>query len=125
VLVIDASRTNRKLIGLTLAGDGFRLLEAADAMEAADRIREEGIPDLIVLDAHVPGMDTYGFCQLLRRNEDTRAVGLILVAGSEGILDQLRGSASGVDVYLSKPFQPEALVQAARSLCPPEPVPTA
>jgi CheY-like chemotaxis protein len=125
VLVIDASRTNRKLIGLTLAGDGYRLVEAADSSEAADRIREEGPPDLVVLDAHVPGMDVYGFCQLVRQSPETQHVGLVLIAGNEGLLDQLRGSASGVDVYLSKPFQPEALLQAARALVRPEPAGTA
>ncbi len=116
VLAIDASRTNRKLIGLTLAAEGYQLVEAADAMEAADRIREGGAPDLIVLDGLNPSMDTAEFCQILRENPSTREVPLVLLGGKDGLRDHVRESSCGIDLFLPKPLQPESLLRAARQL---------
>jgi len=116
VLAIDVSRINRKLIGLTLAAEGFQLVEASDAMEAADRIREDGAPDLIVLDGVNPSMETSEFCQILRENPSTSEVPLILLGGKEGLIEQVRAASCGINLFLPKPLQPESLVRAARHL---------
>ena len=109
LLAIDASRTNRKLVGLTLADAGYVLLEAEDAAEAIDRIRDDGVPDLIVIDAKMAGMDVYEFCKLLRQHPDTRKLPVVLMTGVDSIVDKLRGKMAGVTVVVLKPLVPETL----------------
>lgn len=120
ILVIDASRTNRKLVGLTVALDGFRVIEAGDAAEAGDRVRENGIPDLIIVDDHLPDMDGYEFCSFLRQSPETSRVPVIMWAGKDGLFDKFRGRVAGIDVFLPKPLNPESLLQAVRAYCPAE-----
>ena len=115
VLVVDISRTIRKLVGITLSMDGYRAEEAADLLEAADRIREKGVPDLFVFDVHATGADVYEFCELLRQNPDAKDVPIILLTGKDGQYDRFRARVAGIDIFLSKPLQPEKLLRTVRS----------
>jgi twitching motility two-component system response regulator PilG len=121
VLVIDPSRTVRKLVALALAMDGYRVVEAGDATDATDRIRESGVPDLILVDEALPGMDGYEFCNHLRQSPETRRVPVVMWTGRDGLFDKLRGRVAGIDAFLPKPLHPDAVVQAVRSFCPAEP----
>ncbi len=118
VLVVDDSRTIRKLVSMTMTAAGFRVVEAEDGSSAIDRIREIGVPNLILLDVAMPGMDGYELCRLVRRNPDTEKVPVIMLTGKDGFFDKIRGRLAGTNAYLSKPLQPEALMQAVRKHCP-------
>ena len=115
VLVVDISRTIRKLVGITLSMDGYRAEEAADLLEAADRIREKGVPDLFVFDINAGGADVYEFCELLRQNPDAKDVPIILLTGKDGQYDRFRARVAGIDLFLPKPLQPERLLRTVRS----------
>ena len=114
VLVVDPSRTYRKLVGMVVAVDGYVTVEAEDADEAIDRIRDEGVPDLVVLDAHIGGMDAFEFCRLLRQHPDTEVLPVVLLAAADAPTDAPRGRAAGVTATLAKPLQPEALLTLLR-----------
>jgi len=116
-LVVDGSRTYRKLIGMTVAIDGFTLIEAEDAHEAIDRIRDDGVPDIIVLDSKISGLDSFEFCKLLRQHPDTERVPVVLLHGG-GPIDKARGKSVGLTAVLSKPIHPETLLDVARRFCP-------
>ena len=118
LLAIDASRTNRKVVGLTLAAAGFELTEAEDAVEAIDRIRDDGVPDLIVADAKMVGMDAYEFCRLLRQHPDTKKLPFVLVVPADSIVDKFRGKMAGVTASVVEPVHPETLAAAVRACCP-------
>ncbi|MBA4191088.1 MAG: hypothetical protein C0467_24145 [Planctomycetaceae bacterium] len=118
VLVVDDSRTIRKLVSMTMTGAGFEVVEAEDGSSALDRIREIGVPHLILLDVAMPGMDGYEVCRLVRRNPDTQKVPVIMLTGKDGFFDKIRGRLAGTNAYLSKPLQPDALLQAVRKHCP-------
>ena len=118
VLVVDDSRTIRKVAGLALSGAGYRVAEAESGMDAVERIRVDGPPDLILLDVAMPGMSGYEFCRLVRHNPETAAVPVVMLTGKDGFFDKLRGRLAGTDVYLTKPLQPEALLVVVRKLCP-------
>jgi len=121
VLVVDDSRTIRKLVSMTMAGAGFQVVEAEDGSSALDRIRQIGVPQLILLDVAMPGMDGYELCRLVRRNPDTQKVPIIMLTGKDGFFDKIRGRLAGTNVYLSKPLQPEALLLAVNKHCPVDP----
>src|SRR5262249_6650730 len=102
LLVVDESRTTRKLIAMAVAGDGMTVAEASDANEAAEQILEDGSPDLILVDVALPGVDGYEFCKLIRNNPATRQVPLVLMTGKEGLRDRIRGAAVGVTAAITK-----------------------
>ena len=112
VLVVDPSRTYRKLIGMVVAVDGYTMVEAEDADEAIDRIRDDGVPDLIVLDSRIAGMDAYAFCRLLREHPDTELIPVVLLAAAPP--DRQRGRAAGVTATLAKPLVPDDLLALLR-----------
>ncbi|MFO0823883.1 MAG: response regulator, partial [Gemmataceae bacterium] len=118
VLVVDDSRTIRKLVSMTMLGAGFQVVEAEDGETALASIRDIGIPDLILLDVAMPGMDGYEVCRAIRSNPDTKKVPIIMLTGKDGFFDKIRGRLAGTNVYLSKPLQPEALLQAVQKYCP-------
>jgi twitching motility two-component system response regulator PilG len=125
VLVVDESRTIRKLIAMTASVDGFRVTEAADANEATTRIQEDGTPDLMIVDAALPGTDGYELCKLIRHNPATRQTPVIMLTGKDGLFDKIRGAVAGVTAVLPKPLDPEELLQAVRACLPVELLPTA
>lgn len=114
VLVVDPSRTYRKLVGMVALVDGCTTLEAEDADEAIDRIRDDGVPDLVVLDARIAGMDAFDFCRLLRQHPDTEALPVVLLAAADAPTDRARDRAAGVTATLGKPLQPDALLTLLR-----------
>jgi len=114
VLVVDPSRTYRKLVGMVVATEGYATVEAEDADEAIDRIRDDGVPDLVVLDARLSGMDAFEFCRLLREHPDTESLPVVLLAASDGPIDGQRCRAAGVTATLAKPLQPDALLALLR-----------
>jgi DNA-binding response OmpR family regulator len=124
-LVVDESRTTRKLIALAAAADGMKVTEAGDAADAASRILEDGTPDLVLVDAALPGTDGYELCKMIRTNAATRHVPIVLMTARDGSRDKLRGAVAGVTASVAKPINPDELMQTVRSCLAAEPLPTA
>jgi twitching motility two-component system response regulator PilG len=117
VLCVDDSPTVRKAVAVTLEEAGHRVVTAGDGYEAVDLLRDRGVPDLILLDVSMPGMDGYELCKLLRHNEATRHVPVVMLSGKDGFFNKLRGQMAGSSEYLSKPFDPEQLVSVVARYC--------
>jgi twitching motility two-component system response regulator PilG len=117
VLCVDDSPTIRKMIALTLEGAGHRVLQAGNGFEAADVLRERGLPDLILLDINMPGMDGYELCRFLRQNESTRRLPIVMLSSKDGFFNKLRGQMAGSTEYMTKPFQPDQLVRVVAKHC--------
>jgi twitching motility two-component system response regulator PilG len=120
VLVVDDSPTVRKLVALTLERQGHRVIMAADGYEAADRLREQGIPDLILLDIAMPGLDGYTVCRFFRQNAATAHLPIIMLSGKDGFFSKVRGRVAGSTEYVTKPFKPEALLELVEKYCRPK-----
>ena len=117
-LIVDASRTYRKVLALTLAQIGYHSLEAEDAAEAVDRVRDDGVPDLVILDARMSGADPYEFCKLMRQHPDTCRVPVILLSAADMPADKSRAKAAGMTAVVAKPIHPETLVAAVTGTRP-------
>jgi CheY-like chemotaxis protein len=118
VLVVDDSATIRKLIGITMNRNGFRVLEAGDGQEALERIESDGIPDVMLVDDTMPGMDGFTLCKMIRQNPGTSAVPVIMLSSNESFLQKIRGKMVGSTMNLPKPFQPDTLLKAVQKYCP-------
>jgi CheY-like chemotaxis protein len=110
IMVVDDSATIRKLVSAKLEKHGHNVIAAIDGMDALAKL-EEIVPDLILLDITMPRLDGYQVCKLIRANENTRFVPIVLISGKDGFFDKVRGKMCGSTTYITKPFGPEMLLR--------------
>src|SRR5881397_4178982 len=115
VLVVDDEPDITALVAYHLAKAGYRVTTAANGTEALRSAREER-PDLVVLDLMLPGLSGYDILAELRRREETRDVGVILLTARKEEADRIKGLTLGADDYLAKPFSPQELVLRVRAV---------
>ena len=116
VLVVDDDEVIRQLISINLEMEGFQVLEAVDGIDALDKVKEFS-PDVITLDVMMPRLDGWGTAEKLRADPDTAAIKIILLTARAGSADVSQGRQSIlIDDYLTKPFEPDALVAAVARL---------
>jgi two-component system cell cycle response regulator DivK len=103
VLVVDDKASSRELIRTVLEQSGYSVCEAADGREAL-RIARDLLPDLIILDLHMPALDGFGTIQELRLDERFRATPIMAVTASAMQGDRERALAAGFTSYIAKPI---------------------
>jgi DNA-binding NtrC family response regulator len=109
VLIVDDIPENRDLLQRCLEPEGCEILTAADG-ETALKVALRVVPDLILLDVILPGMDGFETCRRLKALEKTRGIPVLFISAkheTESLLEGFR--AGGVD-YVTKAFQPEEVV---------------
>ncbi|MGR0218957.1 response regulator [Agromyces sp. ZXT2-6] len=112
VLLVDDDPTVLEVCRSYLEQAGFRVLAAADAFAALDRVARDR-PDLVVLDRMLPGLDGIEVC---RRIRSTSTVPVIMLTALGEEADRIAGLEAGVDDYLAKPFSPRELTLRVRSV---------
>ena len=114
ILVIDDNDEVRAVVTGVLRNFGFTVSEAAGGEEGIQRVLSE-MPDLILCDVRMPGMDGHQFLSAIRDLPATAAIPFILMTGSGSRDDYRRGMVCGADDYLYKPFTPDDLIEAVLS----------
>ena len=109
ILVVDDEPDITALVAYHLAKVGYRVTTAASGRDALAAAREER-PDLVVLDLMLPGLSGYDVLTELRRREETKEIGVILLTARKEEPDRIKGLSLGADDYLPKPFSPQELV---------------
>jgi two-component system, OmpR family, phosphate regulon response regulator PhoB len=109
VLVVDDEPDITALVAYHLAKAGYRVATAANGRDALRAAREER-PDLVVLDLMLPGVSGYDVLGELRRRDETKDIGVILLTARKEEPDRIKGLSLGADDYLPKPFSPQELV---------------
>jgi twitching motility two-component system response regulator PilG len=113
VLVIDDSKTIRRTAETLLAKAGYQVQTAADGFEALGRVLEFR-PDLLFLDIMMPRLDGYHTCALIKGNAALRHIPVVMLSSKDGLFDRARGRLVGAELYLSKPFTGEELLDAVK-----------
>lgn len=93
----------------------FEVITATDGTEAIELLKTE-LPDLIISDVLMPNMNGHKLTQYLRSHEQFRNIPIILLTAIIGEENQLKGLEKGADVFLTKPFSPQVLIQYCRRL---------
>ncbi len=114
ILVVDDSPTVRKLISGKLEKCGHEVICAVDGLDALEKINDL-MPDLILLDITMPRMDGYQVCKMIRSNETTKDVPVVMISGKDGFFDKVRGRMAGTTGYITKPFGPETLMKTVET----------
>lgn len=109
ILVVDDERDIVRLVEVNLQRAGYEVVTAGDGQEALDQV-EKSVPDLIVSDDAMPGIDGYGLLRALRANPQWQPIPFIMLAARAQDADIFHGWSVGVDAYITKPFKPEELL---------------
>ena len=112
ILVVDDEPRIRDLVRLNLEMEHYGVIEAANGVEALDRLREN-LPDLVMLDVMMPEMD--GF-ETLRAIREVSTVPVVMLTVRQSEQDRIHGLDLGADDYLAKPFSPRELLSRIRAL---------
>jgi two-component system phosphate regulon response regulator PhoB len=115
ILIAEDEADVQELVGLHLRNAGFLPLLAEDGPEAIRRAREE-MPNLIVLDIMMAGMDGLEVCRLLKADPATSHIPLIMLTAKAEEPDKIIGLELGADDYMTKPFSPRELVLRVKSV---------
>jgi two-component system, OmpR family, alkaline phosphatase synthesis response regulator PhoP len=115
ILAVDDEKHIVRLVQVNLERAGYEVVTAYDGKEALDKVRDEN-PDLVVLDVMMPYMDGFEVLQTLRRNPETRDIPVIMLTAKAQDQDVFKGWQSGVDCYLTKPFNPMELLSFVKRI---------
>ena len=114
VLIVDDSVDNLNLLGEILERAGYTV-RAALSGEIALKALESKLPDLILLDIRMPGLDGYATCARLKANASTRDIPVIFISALQEVADRVAAfEAGGVD-YIAKPFRQEEVLARVRA----------
>ena len=112
VIVIDDTPEIRNLMSFVLAKEGYKVLEAKDGVAGLALIKLHK-PDLVVSDVQMPGMNGFELVQALRQDPDIASTPVILLTALQHRADMRQGMTAGADDYITKPFAPKELADAA------------
>lgn len=115
LLVVDDDASLLLAVSDTLRAEGYEVVTARRGAEAMVRVAE-ALPDLIISDIRMPGMDGYALVRNLRSSPRTRLVPIIFLTAKDETTDRIAGFRTGVDAYVTKPFETEELVAIVKSI---------
>jgi PAS domain S-box-containing protein len=114
ILVVDDASANLQLLTDLLTEQGYAVYPASDG-ELALEFTQSVLPDLILLDIKLPGMDGYEICRRLKADEKTRAVPIIFLSVLEEADAKVKGFRAGAVDYITKPFQVEEVLSRVQT----------
>jgi len=115
VLVVDDDEVIRQLITVNLELEGFEVQTAYDGQDCLDKIKDVA-PNVVTLDVMMPRLDGWETAARIRSDDSLASVRIVLLSARAQEADIQRGDKIGVDAYLTKPFDPDDLVDTVRRL---------
>ena len=115
VLVVDDDDVIRQLITVNLELEGFDVVPAVDGQDALDKVKDANV-QVVTLDVMMPRLDGWETASRLRDDPETAHIKVILLSARAQEADLQRGEKIGVDAYLTKPFDPDELIDTVRRL---------
>ena len=115
IVVIEDEVDILEVINYNLSKEGFDVCSALDGEEGLALIKKE-VPDLVLLDLMLPGLDGIEICRKLKTDYSTRSIPIIMVTAKGEESDIVLGLGMGADDYMVKPFRPRELMARIRSV---------
>src|ERR1700749_790733 len=115
ILIVDDVPANTRLLEAKLSAEYYQVASARDGFEALNQARDWQ-PDLILLDVMMPGMDGYECCRLLKGDDITLHIPVVMVTALGDSAERLRGLEAGADDFLTKPVEYDTLMARVKSL---------
>ena len=115
VVVVDDSATILALVAASLRRDGYELALAESGEQALDLIRSER-PEVVIVDANLPGVSGYDVCRTLREDTDAPQPHVIILTAAARDADREHAVHVGANEFITKPFSPNALRERVREI---------
>ncbi len=115
ILVVEDDSDILQLLSYNLQASGFEVFTAGDGYDALNSAKSQ-LPDLIILDLMIPGMDGFEVCKELKRSSDTQRIPVIMLTAKGEEIDRIVGLELGADDYVVKPFSPRELILRIRAV---------
>jgi two-component system, cell cycle response regulator DivK len=113
VLVIDDHEDNRRILRDLLRSAGYEVVEATTGEDGVATAKAR-VPDMILMDIQLPGIDGYETTRRIKAEESLRRIPLIVVTSYALSGDDAKAIAAGADAYVAKPFSPRAMLAKVR-----------
>jgi DNA-binding NarL/FixJ family response regulator len=115
LLVVDDEPNLLRAVAACLRAARFEVSTARSGHEALVQLAES-VPDLIISDIRMPGMDGYKLARQLRGAPRTALVPIVFLTAKDETADRIEGFRAGIDAYLTKPFEPEELIAVVNAI---------
>jgi DNA-binding response OmpR family regulator len=115
ILVVEDEKDLVEILSVRLEASGYKVIAAYDGQEGLDKAKKEK-PDLIILDLMLPKVDGYKVCCLLKFDEKYKKIPIIMFTARAQESDRKLGEEAGADGYITKPFEPKALLDKIAEL---------
>jgi DNA-binding response OmpR family regulator len=115
IIVVDDEVDILKTMEIFFKGEGFDVRTATDGIIALDAIRKEK-PDLIILDIMLPKLDGYKICRMLKFDHRYKNIPIVIFTARAQEIDEEKAKEVKADAYITKPFQPAALLKKVKEL---------
>ena len=116
ILLVDDEPDLVQMVSVRLTSAGYEVMKAYDGQEALEKVKKEAHPDLIILDLMLPKLDGYKVCRLLKFDERTRAIPILIFTARAQVEDVTLATECGADAYLTKPFEAKVLLNKIQEL---------
>ena len=117
ILTVDDSKTMRDMVNATLRESGFNVLEAGDGEEALKVLTDSDVVDMIITDINMPKMDGIDLIKNLRDIPKYKFTPIIVLTTEGGNEMKERGKEAGATGWVTKPFNPDKMLQIVHKLC--------
>ena len=115
ILIVEDQEELRQLECLLLGSRGYLVEGVADGIAALDYLQNRK-PDLVLLDIMLPGIDGFEVCRQIRNREETKNIPVIMITARNSREDMAKGEEVGANMYMTKPFKSEKIVENIRTL---------
>ena len=115
ILLVEDEKDLVETVTLRLEAAGYKIMPAYDGREGFEKAKREK-PDLIILDLMLPKMDGYKVCGLLKADTRYNKIPIIMFTARAQESDKKMGQEVGANAYITKPFEPQALLEKIRQL---------
>lgn len=109
LLVVDDEPGLLQAVAVCLRAGGYEVTTARSGAEALVRLAE-ALPDLVISDIRMPGMDGYQLARQLRASSRTELIPIVFLTAKDETSDRIEGFRTGIDAYVTKPFEPDELL---------------
>ncbi|BBR38410.1 response regulator [Aeromonas veronii] len=118
ILIVDDSATIRQVVGMTLKGAGYEVMEASDGKDALKKLDGKKI-NLIISDVNMPNMDGITFVKEAKKLASYKFTPIIMLTTESQDSKKQEGQVAGAKAWVVKPFQPEQMLAAVAKLITP------
>ena len=115
ILIVDDELVTLLPLKRSLESEGYIVIEACDGYEAIKKSKSE-MPELIILDLMMPGMDGIEVCSQLKKDSLTEKIPIIMLTARDEVSDKVKGLEMGADDYVTKPFHLNELIARIRNI---------